>query len=83
MTPAEKEQKKSNKPAFTDLSDSDFSTPVSAKFSTSADASTDTQSVCSATDCTGLIPALPNSEAELEAYEAMYQFCLGNETQEF
>ena len=30
---------------------------------------------CSAMDCTGLIPALPNSEAELEAYEEMYQFC--------
>lgn len=30
---------------------------------------------CSSTDCTGLIPALPSSEAELEAYEEMYQFC--------
>ncbi len=30
---------------------------------------------CSATDCTGLIPALPESEEELEAYEEMYQFC--------
>ncbi|MFR8547370.1 MAG: hypothetical protein ACLVEV_01915 [Lachnospiraceae bacterium] len=36
------------------------------------------KSVCSATDCTGLIPALPSSEAELDAYEEMYQFCLQN-----
>ncbi len=36
------------------------------------------KSVCSATDCTGLIPALPSSDAELEAYEEMYQFCLEN-----
>lgn len=27
---------------------------------------------CSATDCTGLIPALPQSEAELESYAQMY-----------
>lgn len=31
--------------------------------------------ISSSTDCTGLIPALPSSEAELEAYEEMYQFC--------
>ncbi len=34
------------------------------------------KSVCSSMDCTGLIPALPSSEEELEAYEEMYQFCL-------
>ena len=34
------------------------------------------KSICSSTDCTGLIPALPSSEAELEAYEEMYQFCV-------
>lgn len=33
------------------------------------------KSICSSMDCTGLIPALPSSEAELEAYEEMYQFC--------
>ena len=27
---------------------------------------------CSATDCTGLIPALPQDEAEVEAYEDIY-----------
>ena len=27
---------------------------------------------CSATDCTGLIPALPQDEAEIEAYETIY-----------
>lgn len=29
---------------------------------------------CSATDCTGLIPAAPESEAELEAYEDLYPY---------
>ncbi len=29
---------------------------------------------CSATDCTGLIPALPQSEAELQHYEELYPF---------
>lgn len=29
---------------------------------------------CSATDCTGLIPALPQSEAEIESYEELYHF---------
>ena len=33
------------------------------------------KSLVSSTDCTGLIPALPDSDAELEAYEEMYQFC--------
>ena len=27
---------------------------------------------CSATDCTGLIPSLPQDEAEVEAYEDLY-----------
>ena len=36
------------------------------------------KSICSATDCTGLIPALPSSEEELESYEELYQFCLEN-----
>lgn len=31
---------------------------------------------CSAMDCTGLIPALPLSEAELESYEDLYPFSL-------
>ena len=29
---------------------------------------------CSATDCTGLIPALPQDEAEMEAYEDIYPY---------
>lgn len=29
---------------------------------------------CSATDCTGLIPSLPQSEAELESYEDIYHY---------
>ncbi|HIS80076.1 MAG TPA: hypothetical protein IAB52_01240 [Candidatus Scatomonas merdavium] len=29
---------------------------------------------CSAGDCTGLIPALPGSRAELEAYEELYRY---------
>lgn len=29
---------------------------------------------CSATDCTGLIPSSPQSEAEYDAYEELYHF---------
>lgn len=29
---------------------------------------------CSATDCTGLIPALPETEEELNAYEELYPY---------
>lgn len=29
---------------------------------------------CSAMDCTGLIPALPENEEQLEAYEELYPF---------
>ena len=29
---------------------------------------------CSSMDCTGLIPALPQSEAELEYYEELYPY---------
>ena len=29
---------------------------------------------CSATDCAGLIPALPQDEAEVEAYEDIYPY---------
>lgn len=29
---------------------------------------------CSSTDCTGLIPALPQSDAELEAYAELYHY---------
>lgn len=29
---------------------------------------------CSLTDCTGLIPSLPQSEAELEAYAELYPY---------
>ena len=29
---------------------------------------------CSATDCTGLIPSLPQDEAEVEAYEDLYPY---------
>lgn len=36
------------------------------------------KSICSSTDCTGLIPALPSSDSELEAYEEMYEFCFVN-----
>lgn len=39
------------------------------------------KSVCSSTDCTGLIPSLPSSEEELEAYEKMYSFCPKNTAQ--
>ena len=29
---------------------------------------------CSSMDCTGLIPSLPQDEAECEAYEALYPY---------
>lgn len=29
---------------------------------------------CSSMDCTGLIPALPQSEAELKSYEELYPY---------
>ena len=29
---------------------------------------------CSVMDCTGLIPALPHSEAELESYRELYPY---------
>lgn len=29
---------------------------------------------CSTMDCTGLIPSLPQSEAELESYEELYPY---------
>ena len=29
---------------------------------------------CSAMDCTGLIPSLPSSEAEIEFYDEMYPY---------
>ena len=32
------------------------------------------QNAASSTDCTGLIPALPGSEEELEAYNELYQY---------
>ena len=31
-------------------------------------------STCSTTDCTGLIPAKPVSDAEIESYEDLYPF---------
>lgn len=43
---------------------------------------------CSATDCTGLIPSLPQSKAELESYNDLYRFepeaaaVNGNDTQD-
>ncbi len=35
---------------------------------------TDDFKLCAATDCTGLIPAMPQTDSELEAYEEMYPF---------
>lgn len=32
------------------------------------------RSLCSATDCTGLIPALPATDSEIASYEALYHF---------
>lgn len=35
---------------------------------------TDYMHSCAQTDCTGLIPALPQNEEEIEAYEELYPF---------
>ena len=43
----------------------------SKKLLTSADWDIDIQA-CSATDCTGLIPALPETDAEFEHYQDLY-----------
>ena len=32
------------------------------------------KNAASSTDCTGLIPALPTSEEELESYQELYQY---------
>lgn len=32
------------------------------------------KNTASSTDCTGLIPALPTSEEELESYQELYQY---------
>lgn len=33
---------------------------------------------CSSMDCTGLIPSLPQSDAELESYKDIYPFVASN-----
>ena len=45
----------------------------SKKLLTSTDCDSDIQA-CSATDCTGLIPALPETDAELEHYQELYHY---------
>ncbi len=45
----------------------------SKKQLSSTDWNIDIQS-CSATDCTGLIPALPETDAELEHYQELYHY---------
>ena len=45
----------------------------SKKQRSSTDWDIDIQS-CSATDCTGLIPALPETDAELEHYQDLYHY---------
>ena len=45
----------------------------SKKLLSSTDWDIDIQA-CSATDCTGLIPALPETDAELEHYQDLYHY---------
>ena len=45
----------------------------SKKLLTSTDWDIDIQA-CSATDCTGLIPALPETDAEFEHYQDLYHY---------
>lgn len=51
----------------------DFMKNSSKKQLSSTDWDIDIQS-CSATDCTGLIPALPETDAELEHYQDLYHY---------
>ena len=50
-----------------------FMKSSSKKLLSSTDWDIDIQS-CSATDCTGLIPALPETDAELEHYQELYHY---------
>ena len=50
-----------------------FMKKSSKKQRSSTDWDIDIQS-CSATDCTGLIPALPETDAELEHYQELYHY---------
>lgn len=79
---ADLKTKKSNKSASANLSDPISASNASPERFENVTFCPDT-SVCSATDCTGLIPTLPDSDAELEAYEQMYQFCLKEKNQDF
>ena len=51
----------------------DLMKKTSMKHDPETDWDIDIQS-CSATDCTGLIPALPESDAELEHYQDLYHY---------
>lgn len=44
-----------------------------SRLTSAGDFDVDIQS-CSTTDCTGLIPSLPQSEAEIEHYNQLYKF---------
>ncbi|MFT4105146.1 MAG: hypothetical protein QM657_05220 [Lacrimispora sp.] len=55
----QEKKKKENKSQETIYSKNDYDIDIQA---------------CSTTDCTGLIPAAPESEAELEAYEDLYPY---------
>ena len=52
----------------------------SKKQRSSTDWDIDIQS-CSATDCTGLIPALPETDAELEHYQDLYHYLPDSQNQ--
>lgn len=65
-------KKEPDRPASAVLPDSCSSETI---FLASNSSALSSEGICSSTDCTGLIPAMPSSEAELEAYEEMYPFC--------
>lgn len=51
----------------TGTGDEDFADAMDSTMETQMD-------ICSATDCTGLIPALPASDSEITSYEQLYHF---------
>lgn len=67
-------------PAVQPSASADFSATADTASFQNAVSDSDTLNACSATDCTGLIPALPSSDEELENYENMYAFCQRSST---
>ena len=60
--------------SYDDSYDDFYDDPAGDPYGCFTDDDTIERKACSATDCTGLIPALPDSEEELEAYADLYHY---------